>query len=144
MEPIGNKLRFQILSCATFVQMLLHGKGKKRGEVMKRSIVWDITPCTPLKVNLRFGGECRLHLQVRRRSRTRNGRESRRQAEFLPQFLSRLVLRSWRWTRHVPPKRRLNFNGLHDGISKKTELFITTAVRTSNPTMVKLSLCLNN
>jgi hypothetical protein len=34
----------------------------------------------------------------------------------------------------VPPKRRLTFNGLHGVISQKIELFITTAVRTSNPT----------
>jgi hypothetical protein len=30
---------------------------------MKSSIFWDITPCTPLKVNRRFGGTYRLHLQ---------------------------------------------------------------------------------
>jgi hypothetical protein len=30
-------------------------------------------------------------------------------------------------------KRRLTFNGLHGVISQKIELFITTAVRTSNP-----------
>jgi hypothetical protein len=35
--------------------------------------------------------------------------------------------------RHVLPKRRLAFNGLHGIISQKMELFITTAVRTSNP-----------
>jgi hypothetical protein len=31
--------------------------------VMNSSIFWDITPCSPLKVNRRFGGTCRLHLQ---------------------------------------------------------------------------------
>jgi hypothetical protein len=35
-----------------------------------------------------------------------------------------------RWSRHVPPKRRLTFNRLHGVISQKIELFITTAVRT--------------
>jgi hypothetical protein len=35
--------------------------------------------------------------------------------------------------RYFPPKRRLKFNGLHGIISQKTELFITTGVRTSNP-----------
>jgi hypothetical protein len=29
---------------------------------MKSSIFWDTTACSPLKVNLRFGGTCRLHL----------------------------------------------------------------------------------
>jgi hypothetical protein len=49
-------------------------------------------------------------------------------------FFPWLILRLWRWRRHVPPKRRLTFNGLHGVISRKAELFITTGVRTSNPT----------
>jgi hypothetical protein len=31
--------------------------------VMKSSVFWDITRCSPLKVNVRFGGTCHLHLQ---------------------------------------------------------------------------------
>jgi hypothetical protein len=31
--------------------------------VIKSSIVWDITLCSPLKVNWCFGGTCRFHLQ---------------------------------------------------------------------------------
>jgi hypothetical protein len=34
--------------------------------VMKSTIFWDITPCSPLSVNWRFGGTYRLHLQGRR------------------------------------------------------------------------------
>jgi hypothetical protein len=35
--------------------------------VVKKSInYWDITPCSPLTVNRRFGGAYRLHLQGRR------------------------------------------------------------------------------
>jgi hypothetical protein len=30
--------------------------------VMKNTIFWDITPCTPLIVNRCLGGKCRLHL----------------------------------------------------------------------------------
>jgi hypothetical protein len=30
---------------------------------MKSTVFWDITQCSPLKVNRRFGGTCRLHLQ---------------------------------------------------------------------------------
>jgi hypothetical protein len=48
---------------------------------MKSSIFWDITPYSPVKVNIRFGGTGRLHLQGRRISQTRNWRESRWQAE---------------------------------------------------------------
>jgi hypothetical protein len=35
--------------------------------------------------------------------------------------------------KQVPPKRQMIFNRLHGVVSQKTELFITTAVRTSNP-----------
>jgi hypothetical protein len=37
----------------------------------------------------------------------------------------------------VPSKHQLTFNGLHGVISQKIVLFITTAVRTSNPTRNK-------
>jgi hypothetical protein len=33
---------------------------------MKSTIFWDITPCSLLKVNRRFGGTYRLHPQIRR------------------------------------------------------------------------------
>jgi hypothetical protein len=40
-------------------------------EVTKSTIFWDITPCSPLSVNRRFGGTYRLHIQGRRISRAR-------------------------------------------------------------------------
>jgi hypothetical protein len=58
--------------------------------VMKSTIFWDTTPCSPLNVNRRFGGTYRLHLQGRKISSARNQRESRWQAELLslpPAFL---------------------------------------------------------
>jgi hypothetical protein len=48
---------------------------------MKRIIFWDITPCSPLKVNRRFGGSYDLHIQGPWISQARNQRESRWQAE---------------------------------------------------------------
>jgi hypothetical protein len=33
------------------------------GVVMKSSVYWDITPCNPVKLNQRFTGTYRLHLQ---------------------------------------------------------------------------------
>jgi hypothetical protein len=94
---------------------------------MKTTIFWDITPYSPLKVNRRFGGIYRLHLQGRRISQARNQRESRWKAE---------PLRPWIRRRYFPPKRRLPFNGLHGVISQKTALFIITSVRTSNSTYI--------
>jgi hypothetical protein len=52
-------------------------------------------------------------------------------------FLLELFLRPWRWRRYVPPKRRLQLNRLHGVTSQKMLLFITTAVKTSNPTHKK-------
>jgi hypothetical protein len=43
---------------------------------MKSSIFWDITKCSPLKVNRRIGGTYRLHLQSRRISQARNDGEA--------------------------------------------------------------------
>jgi hypothetical protein len=48
---------------------------------LKSDIFWDITPCSPLKVNRRFWGTYRLHLQGRRIIRARNQHETDVQAE---------------------------------------------------------------
>jgi hypothetical protein len=45
--------------------------------VMKSTIFWDITLCTPLEVNRRFGGTYHLYLQLEKMSRARYRRESR-------------------------------------------------------------------
>jgi hypothetical protein len=81
--------------------------------LLKSYIFWDITPCSALKVNLCFGGTYRLHLQGQRISKTTNWREIMWQVE--PQNVGWL------------------FNRLQGVISQEIELFITTAVRTSNP-----------
>jgi hypothetical protein len=39
---------------------------------MKSTIFWNTTPCSPLKVNRRFEGTYRFHLQARIISRARN------------------------------------------------------------------------
>jgi hypothetical protein len=44
--------------------------------VMKSFIFWDITPCSPLKVNRRFGGTSRLHLQGRKTCQVRTQHEA--------------------------------------------------------------------
>jgi hypothetical protein len=64
------------------------------------------------------------HVRGRRISLARNQREDRWETE----------LRPWRWRRHIAPKSRLTFKSLPDVMSQKPEFFITTGVRTSNPT----------
>jgi hypothetical protein len=45
------------------------------------------------------------------------------------------IFLSWRWSRHVPPKRRFS-QDLHGATSQKTTFFVLTAVVTSSPTCV--------
>jgi hypothetical protein len=76
-------------------------------------------PCSLLKVNRRFGGIYRLHLQGRRISRSRNQSENRWQC--LPGLFF--------WHEDgvdIPPKRRLTFDELHGAISQNIELFYLT------------------
>jgi hypothetical protein len=55
---------------------------------------WDITPCSPLKVNRRFEGTCCLYLQ--------DSKDKPRKKLAWKQMTSRAT-----WRRHVPPKRRI-------------------------------------
>jgi hypothetical protein len=60
---------------------------------LKSATFWDITPCSPLKINRRFRGTYCLHLQGRRISQARNqGKSSARKTAFMPDF-ARLILR---------------------------------------------------
>jgi hypothetical protein len=87
-------------------------------QFMKSTIYWHKTPCSKFKVNRRFGCTYSLHLHGQRIRQAKNQHKSRWQTE---------------QRRYVPPKRLLTFNWLHGVIHQKIVLFITTAVRTSNP-----------
>jgi hypothetical protein len=65
-----------LYSASGLLGPLLSGYEILTAVVMKGSVLWDITPCTPLKVNRRFEGTCRLHLQGRKVSHARNQREA--------------------------------------------------------------------
>jgi hypothetical protein len=87
--------------------------------VMKISIFWIITPCSPLKANQRFGRTNHLHLQVWRINQARNQGES-----LLVTFLilpSLLVYTpTLKMRRHSTPKCRLAFNRFRDVTSQKS------------------------
>jgi hypothetical protein len=73
------------------------------GVVMKSTILWDITQCSPLSVNRCFGGTYCLHLQARKIS-------------------------SSRWRLYVLPKRGLTLNGIYGVTSQKMVLFTMVLV----------------
>jgi hypothetical protein len=90
--------------------------------VMKSSISWGI-----MKVNWSFGGTFCLHFQSQRISHARYYHEAGSNQSCLLSasylFLVLLILWPWGLRRHLPPKHRLTFNGLHGIISQKIELF---------------------
>jgi hypothetical protein len=91
-----------------------------------------MTPCSPLSVNRRFGGTYRLHLQGRISS-ARNQHASILLATCLLAVCCSAYFFDPEDGGDVPPKRRFTLNGLYGVISQKMILFITTAVKTSNP-----------
>jgi hypothetical protein len=74
-------------------------------------IFWNITPCSPLKVNRRFGGTCHVHIQVRRISQA-----ALLATSFHAGFLL-CLFSDPEDGRDVPVKRLLTSNGLHGVIS---------------------------
>jgi hypothetical protein len=67
----------------------------------------DITPCSPLKVNRRFRGICRHHLQIQRISRKRDQIRKLSLSPAFTLFFFWHILRPWRLRRHIPPKPQL-------------------------------------
>jgi hypothetical protein len=82
----------------------------------KSSVFCNIIPCSPLKVNWRFGGTNRLHLEGQGVSQPRNRHEAKL---------------------YVSPKHWLTYTELHTVTLLKTESFIAAVVRTSSTTRNK-------
>jgi hypothetical protein len=70
-----------LLACLYIVLHNEELKSYAHDILLKSSIFWDITLCSPLEVVRRFGEICHLSIQSRRMSRARNQREIRWQAK---------------------------------------------------------------
>jgi hypothetical protein len=75
---------------------------------MKCSVFWEVTSCSPLKINLRFRGTLRFHL-FRVEEEAKQGKTG---------FLLDLFFDAEPWKRGVPPKRRSTFSGRPGNISQ--------------------------
>jgi hypothetical protein len=150
------------------ITLCQHKLTSKRKCVMKSSIIWDITPCSPLSVTDASEEHIASVLRVEKISSARNQRTLNGLHGVISQkmvlFMTTAVktsnptnhnicslsfkqvesgtyfFRPLRWRRYVPPKRPLTLNGLHGVISQRMVLFITTAVKTSNPAKCGMSL----
>jgi hypothetical protein len=83
------------------------------------SVFSDITPCNPMKVKRHLAQIFCFHLlgRIMKWEETRTKQEANRH---------------WRWRRRFPPESEFTFEDLHSLIAQKTNVFATTAVRTSN------------
>jgi hypothetical protein len=126
--------------------------------VMSRSIFWDITQCSTLKVNWRFEGACCLHFQGWSVSQAKIRAWSRYQAaqvacesvgiwnkkgswKPLALFATRFMVVSWivyfvtlEWSWRVRSELHLTFSDPHRLVSQKTDLlelklFIYSAIK---------------
>jgi hypothetical protein len=134
----GNRARFNLVS--TFYTDLLketwYQEIQNGNFVKKNSVFRDTTPCNPFKVPT-----------FQRNLSPQSSKSWNKPRNLANRFILISCLSyasTWRWRRHVPPKRLLTFDGLQVIASQKTEFFITTAVRTWTPTMIVLLLCLYN
>jgi hypothetical protein len=84
-----------------------------------RFIFWAITSCSPLKINWRFRGTYRLHLQVWRINQATYQCGTSACHLISHWFLSWVIFRPCRCRRNIPPKRRLTSNILHGVIFDK-------------------------
>jgi hypothetical protein len=77
--------------------------------VMNNFVFSDITPCSPLKVNPRFGGTCRLYLYGRRISLARNQHETGSNQTYLEAKCSSETSDDFQRTtwRYIPEDRTL-------------------------------------
>jgi hypothetical protein len=88
-----------------------------------------------LKVSRRFGERIASIFRVEKEAEQETRMKAGCKRLCLPLAVSLVIVGPFRWKRCVPPKRWWTFNGLlHCVVSQKIVLFITTAVRTSNPT----------
>jgi hypothetical protein len=109
---------FTFLFCYEINPMQSVGFEVPTAVVMKSYIFCDITSCSPLKVNRRFGGACCLHLQGRRISEARNQVYLLHSSclfglFFDPEDGDNMLLRYFVWLS----------NGLHSVISQKIEFY---------------------
>jgi hypothetical protein len=91
---------YEVLLCEVFT-----------AAVVKSSNFWDVTPYSPLKVNRRFGGTCRLNLQGRRVKQTRNQREAGRKQVLIFSLLRGVISQKM----EVFMCKR-QFNAMHDQV----------------------------
>jgi hypothetical protein len=135
-SPTNNTLHIIL-----FMSVVTNMATVKIVEVMKSSVFCDITPCSPLKVNQRFGGTCRLHLQGRRICQARNQRGSRWKAQMSINCQRTIG-------RYMPEDRTLHYHRC-ENLKSFFEVNIRQVYRKKNlyvllKLLIKMKWCNNN
>jgi hypothetical protein len=93
--------------------------------VMKSTICWDITPCSPLKSQAFQRHTSPPSSGSKNEASKKPVRKQNSACRLLSHWcFAWLILRPWIWRQHVPAKRRLTLNGLHGVINQKKALSI--------------------
>jgi hypothetical protein len=92
---------------------------------MKSSVLWDVTPCSPLKVNLWFRRTCCLHLQCQRIGQSKNQHEASSKQSYLATCFSFSLafFTTQKMDTTCSFKTLVGFQGLHEVISQKIRPF---------------------
>jgi hypothetical protein len=93
---------------------------EETGKFTKSSIFWDIAQCSPLKINRHF------RKNMSPPSSWSNNKRGKKPANSCLAHSSSLQMKAT-----CSCEKSVDYQRLHDAISQKIELFITTAVRTS-------------
>jgi hypothetical protein len=126
VKKIGTQIKYRFNQDIEIVFDILF-------DIMKIAIIWDIAPCSSY-MNWRFGWLYHLHLQDLKSTKQEISVRAAKPAAVTLVSCS-ADFRPWRWNWYVPPKRRFIYR-IHGAISQKMAVFITTSVRTSNPTFL--------
>jgi hypothetical protein len=73
---LGSRPGDHLFGLICFVDLLCYCRPGIISQTAKSSSFWDVTPCSPLKTNGRFGETHYLHLQGRRIRQAKNYREA--------------------------------------------------------------------
>jgi hypothetical protein len=92
---------YLFIFCHSFFKLLSCSIWSYHKVVMKSTVFWDITSCSPFESQPRFGRIFRLHLHRRRISLRRKQRQNRWQVG--------IIRRPCRQRQYIPLKRRLSF-----------------------------------
>jgi hypothetical protein len=111
---------YLLLLLTTYFDHMWSPSGENTNIHIRNYILWDMTSCSHLKANQRFGGTCRLHLHCRSLSEGRNQREADSKLDFFLGLVSDPEDRG----NYIPEDRTLYNHAMRTSNPKYTHIYI--------------------